>query len=228
MNMKFRPKITVKRGSVEGYGAPGYDWAEGTYDNRLLFRFTSEEVSSLDVAVHKERIKWEKPYSSKSIFLKKISKLPSASPVCSNCGEPEAYTSCLNKNWCASTTCREALEAERAAYVAKLEQDKIDSAIKAQQSKLDNIAKCDAAVARAFHWRDGWFFARNDDASVRVMHRNSPQSDWFAVDITIPAAEWASIVCSVSADGETSERWDVAQDFHGQSHHGTPNEGKNQ
>ncbi len=63
-----------------------------------------------------------------------------------------------------------------------------------------------------FHWRDGWYFSRNEDGSVRVQQRSPGLSD---TTITIPAPEWASIVCSVSKDGETGERWNAAQDFHG-------------
>ena len=66
-----------------------------------------------------------------------------------------------------------------------------------------------------FHWRNDTYFQRLEDGSVKVTHfsqyNNSPQErSW-----KIPAAEWASIVCSVSALGETGERWNAAQDFHG-------------
>jgi hypothetical protein len=66
-----------------------------------------------------------------------------------------------------------------------------------------------------FHWRYGIFFKRLTDGTVRetrfVSWNYSPN---YTVS-DIPATEWASIVCSVSDGGETSERWNVAQDFHG-------------
>lgn len=85
--------------------------------------------------------------------------------------------------------------------------------------KNGNPSEYDEAVQAAygggFHWRHNVFFKRLDDGTVRVRHwtdfNGTPQ--W--VDWVIPAPEWASIVCSVSAEGETRERWDAAQDFHG-------------
>lgn len=71
-----------------------------------------------------------------------------------------------------------------------------------------------------FHWKNDIFFKRLPDGSVRVrrpqkFHNHISFHDW-----TIPAPEWASIVCSVSALGETRERWDAAQDFHGRPSQG--------
>ena len=68
-----------------------------------------------------------------------------------------------------------------------------------------------------FHWAEGWFFKRLPDGSVRVRkhhHHRGPETRP-VVEIIIPAAEWASIVCSVSALSETFDRWNQAQDFHG-------------
>ena len=56
------------------------------------------------------------------------------------------------------------------------------------------------------------------DGSVRVMHSaEMPMTgeEYLHPDLTIPPNEWASIVCSVSAGGETGERWEASQDFHG-------------
>jgi hypothetical protein len=64
-----------------------------------------------------------------------------------------------------------------------------------------------------FHWRDSWFFKRFPDGSVRVTKLDKHKN--VQVSIIIPPNEWASIVCSVSAGGETGERWNAAQDFHG-------------
>lgn len=71
-----------------------------------------------------------------------------------------------------------------------------------------------------FHWKNDIFFKRLPDGSVRVRR---PQNFNYCVtfhDWIIPAPEWASIVCSVSADGETAGRWDAAQDFHGRPEKG--------
>jgi len=85
-----------------------------------------------------------------------------------------------------------------------------DNGVCYYQATVDTYKARENAAAEAtagFHWRDGWYFRRLEDGSVRIV------SDY--ADLTIPAAEWASIVCSVSADGETGERWHAAQDFHG-------------
>jgi len=68
-----------------------------------------------------------------------------------------------------------------------------------------------------FHWQDGWFFRRLPDGSVRVRKFQAPPTPdaELEMEAVIVPAEWASIVCSVSAGGETGERWDAAQDFHG-------------
>ena len=72
-----------------------------------------------------------------------------------------------------------------------------------------------------FHRRDGRFFNRLPDGSVeiyqereQVVNQTSARLDKvpFAV---IPPAEWASIVSSVSKDGETGERFRAAAAFHG-------------
>lgn len=67
-----------------------------------------------------------------------------------------------------------------------------------------------------FHWKFDTYFKRLSDGSVRLRtwrcgHDGFPTYD----DRTIDAMSWASIICSVSAEGETSERWNAAQDFPG-------------
>lgn len=66
-----------------------------------------------------------------------------------------------------------------------------------------------------FHWRFDTYFRRLPDGSVRLRTFHVIAGVPAYTDRTIPAPEWASIVCSVSALGETGERWDAAQDFHG-------------
>lgn len=67
-----------------------------------------------------------------------------------------------------------------------------------------------------FHWRNDIFFKRLADC-VEItsfwQYNNSPQKRVWR----IPHPEWASIVCSVSTAGETLERWEASQEFHGRS-----------
>lgn len=74
-----------------------------------------------------------------------------------------------------------------------------------------------------FHWRDLMFWKRLDDGSVRIRlfaRRDSgavmdgdddePVREWI-----IPPSEWASIVASVSYQGETGDSYRTALGFHG-------------
>jgi hypothetical protein len=67
-------------------------------------------------------------------------------------------------------------------------------------------------IKSGFHWRDGWYFKRLDAGSVRVCH---VVGECLYLVLEIPENEWASIICSVSALGETGERWQQARNFHG-------------
>ncbi len=84
-------------------------------------------------------------------------------------------------------------------------------------SNVEYFVKFRDQPMRGFHWRDDVFFERLPDGTVEVrwftQYNNTPQPEIWR----IAPAEWASIVCSVSALGETGERWNAAQDFHGRS-----------
>jgi hypothetical protein len=67
-------------------------------------------------------------------------------------------------------------------------------------------------LTSGFHWRDGWYFKRLEDGAVRVMF---VAGEYVYTRLHIPPNEWASIVCSVSAGGETGERYEAALQFHG-------------
>lgn len=65
-----------------------------------------------------------------------------------------------------------------------------------------------------FHARDGWYFRREPDGTVRILAPDSlgPGANQ---RIDLDANTWASVVASVSAAGETSETWRAALAFHG-------------
>jgi len=89
-----------------------------------------------------------------------------------------------------------------------------------------------------FHWKDGWFFERvarattirygthipgaadtaqgmDDLGVVHILKRETAHADSPIVfEAFIPAPEWASIVASVSVQGETSHTWPLAVAFH--------------
>ena len=72
-----------------------------------------------------------------------------------------------------------------------------------------------------FHSKEGLFFCRlNDSGEVRIsktLDGKMPDPDINPAEwaITLAENEWSSVMCSVSALGETSERWRAARLFHG-------------
>ena len=70
--------------------------------------------------------------------------------------------------------------------------------------------------SRSLHWRDGWYFIRASDGAVVI--EKHPKGRIEAVPeiaVQIPPGEWASIVASVSAQGETAETYQQILAFHG-------------
>lgn len=70
-----------------------------------------------------------------------------------------------------------------------------------------------------FHVKDGLFFDRLDNGTVRVV----ATSDGMAVaegganvalDVTMDAAAWCSVIASMSAYGEDGGGWERAKAFH--------------
>lgn len=67
-----------------------------------------------------------------------------------------------------------------------------------------------------FHWRDGTYFKRLENGSVRVRRTETPNADSpTALTLVIPPSEWASIIAHVSSRGETAESYCEAEKFHG-------------
>lgn len=61
-----------------------------------------------------------------------------------------------------------------------------------------------------YHWRDEWMFERGDDGNVIIHNTRLLERH-----LVIPPNEWASIIASVSAKGETGEQFSAAEAFHG-------------
>jgi hypothetical protein len=70
-----------------------------------------------------------------------------------------------------------------------------------------------SAVSEGFHAKDGWFFRREDDGSVHISAPDSMGPGAHQV-VTLDADTWASVVASVSARGETADRFAKARRFH--------------
>lgn len=215
--MSYTPEIDQRLGFIEGYGGPGRHWTKGIFANKLLWSIEGRSEGDVAVRTERERVKWEKDWASESEFRNKIASYKDASSLCSNCGLDtlDGGSSCLGRTWCQRPACEDALETARVQYAEDQAAHIVRDQQRAQQNRADNIARINADTMRAFHWRDGWFFARLGDGSVRVMLRETPTAEWLRVDIAIPPIEWASIVSSVSAVVETGDRWKVALNFHG-------------
>lgn len=82
----------------------------------------------------------------------------------------------------------------------------------------DNQAQRRATMGES-HSRNGFYFKRQDDGSVRVrIAIGNPEGgqwdDTTLREITVPPNEWASVIASVCARGADSASYQDAQDFH--------------
>ncbi len=74
-----------------------------------------------------------------------------------------------------------------------------------------------------FHFKDGWFFERNPDGSVRVLKMSDATGQAAKVSETdIDPDAWASIVSFVSAEKNASVAWSAVKEFHMQGMLRTP------
>lgn len=211
----FKPKIDIRSGHIQGYGGPGIDWTKGVYDNRRLYYVESTSESDCAIRGERERVKWARLWPSEEDFRAAVSRKKLDSPLCSNCGNPTVTggASCLDRTWCDKPECRDALERARQEYRRTEELRKVNEVARRERERQDRVRKLDE-LTKCFHLRDGWFFRREEDGSVRIMHRESPVSEFLRVDVSIPVDAWASVVCSVSSAGETAERWNEFKAFH--------------
>ncbi len=65
----------------------------------------------------------------------------------------------------------------------------------------------------AFHYKDNWYFERLDDGSVKISNPTMHTMKGIFT-LTIDPDSWASIMASVSAQGETAESFQEARNFH--------------
>lgn len=64
-----------------------------------------------------------------------------------------------------------------------------------------------------FHYKNGWYFKRRlEDGSVQVIKLDDKQN--ILTKAVIDVDSWASIVASVSAKGDTAEKFEAARKFH--------------
>lgn len=75
-----------------------------------------------------------------------------------------------------------------------------------------------AEARRGFHSQNGWYFCRMEKGVVRVTlveFEIGKGAVAIKAQHFFPENIWASIICSVSEQGETGVRWGIARSFHG-------------
>ena len=220
----MRRKIITKVQHYPGYGSPPQWEVFAIWENILL---DSKLVGSEFEAGRIEgefRSKWGKSYSKRA-WEKAIRNKKAASTLCDHCGghTQDGAISCVEMTFCRK--CEPFIEQYKKEYHNKIEASRLALEQRNAKAKEERRREVDGKLHGAFHWRDNWFFKRQPDGSVAVMHktdsylgkRNCLQKDdyYLSPELSIPQNEWASIVCSVSKEGETAERWEAALDFHG-------------
>lgn len=64
-----------------------------------------------------------------------------------------------------------------------------------------------------YHWRDGWYFGSDARGNVTI-YQGDDQAVFTPVIGPIHPNEWASIIASVSEQGENAFTWRLAKTFH--------------
>jgi hypothetical protein len=66
------------------------------------------------------------------------------------------------------------------------------------------------------HLRDGFTYERipGTEGDVRIRIRDHHGANGIIREVTVPEMEWASVIASVAAGGETTESYQAARDFH--------------
>ena len=65
-----------------------------------------------------------------------------------------------------------------------------------------------------FHWRDDIYFKRLENGDVRLKTTDTFNGIPFFKNVIIPSNEWASIISSMSINGEADGGWEKAKKFH--------------
>jgi hypothetical protein len=208
----MKPEIKIKIYHYPGYGGPE-SWDVCAYWENLLL--DSKNVGSeMDVGDTRRRFlqKWSRVWSKKA-WQEAIRGKKKASELCVHCGSDtiDGVIYCVEKVFCKN--CEPFIEQYKKEYQDKVEAGRLSTEAREAKRRQQDHDEVDAKISGAFHWKDNWFFKRQPDGSVVIAHLEPEH--YLIPELTIPPNEWASIVCSVSAGGETAERWQAQQDFHG-------------
>ena len=69
-----------------------------------------------------------------------------------------------------------------------------------------------------FHTKDGWCFERVVDGGVHIIKKYDARIDApIVAEVYLNHDEWASVIASVAAGGETAEKFKKAKEFHGRA-----------
>jgi hypothetical protein len=207
-----KPKIRIKIDYAPGYGGPATWYVSAIWKNVLLDSKTVYSEMSAGETNAKFRAKWERVWAEPA-WDKKISHKKPASELCAHCGcdTIDGSISCVGKVFCKK--CERFIEQYKKEYRERLDAD--SAAFESERKQQEQTRRADVdSKLRGFHWSDGYYFLRASSGGVVVRHFQL-DGHYLDLELEIPENEWASIVCSVSALGETGERWQQAREFHG-------------
>lgn len=193
----MKPAIYIHTSYLPGYGGPPEWSVRVIYENTLLDvrRHISSEFGQ-GIIVAEFRAKWDREWED-AAFAEAIAGKPAASSLCDQCGGNtlDGLTTLGDKRFC--RRCEQYIPAYKAELIAQRDRMEQRFADERRQSDEARYTYNRARMLNAFHWTGGWYFKRNLDGSVNIFCLKNERG--YAVpDLTIPANEWALIVCSMS------------------------------
>jgi hypothetical protein len=204
-------QLRFLRSSIRNYGGRPVEWhIRAVYRNRLLEESVAHSQFDFGQRVFEVEARWKERTDLEQIILDK----PEASRVCTECGGDtlDGAASLGNRIFCVKEVCQAKIAPYQDEIRAQMAARKAEGERSLQEYREKGLRELEEART-GFHCEDGWHFQRLDGGMVRIAYApiGASSPTW----VTVPPTVWASIVCSVSLDGETAERWNEAQDFHG-------------
>jgi hypothetical protein len=183
---------------AQGYGGPD-QWTVNVIHrgkNKLLDQRTASSEYAIGKAEVELKTKWSTVINAVN-YDEILAAAPPASPTCTICGGHtlDGCTSCVEELFCKNC------QGRIAEYQEKY-RERVAAAEKAFQQRQEEARKKKIEgnkqrLARAFHWKDGWYFRRVHDPAkgdaVEILQEES-EGEFLSERCRIPLHEWQSIV----------------------------------
>lgn len=103
--------------------------------------------------------------------------------------------------------------------VAEYDIQVVDGVLGENGDAMDETQPSNAMLEPGYHSGNGWYFMRLEDGSVRIrkvaMSGGKVLAPYCVVfEVTIPSAEWVSVVAAVAKDGGTAIEYERAEHVH--------------